>query len=163
MDRAAISELAKAKEAYVKELVSADKSLVMRYIAKKVEEKFGKALAPHKLRAAFLEAGGTIQPRGAKRGKRTQEAAASKETSSEPERRRRGRRKADKTANKAVAALENLGKHIVVIHNGDTPEVKEFTSPDKARAFLESKLSAGVPASALGYYARQALEVTVGI
>jgi hypothetical protein len=46
MDRAAISELAKAKEAYVKELVSADKSLVMRYIAKKVEEKFGKALAP---------------------------------------------------------------------------------------------------------------------
>jgi hypothetical protein len=164
MDRAAISELAKAKEAYVKELVSADKSLVMRYIAKKVEEKFGKALAPHKLRAAFLEAGGAIQPRGAKRGKRTQEAAAtSKITASEPERRRKGRRKADKATNKAVAALENLGKHIVVIRNGDTPEVKEFTSPDKARAFLENKLSAGVPASALGYYAREALEVTVGI
>jgi hypothetical protein len=165
VDRAAISELAKAKAAYVKELVTVDKSSVMRFIAKKVEEKFGKTLAPEKLRAAFIEAGGVIQPPGRTRATKDAPAAKSKDTAptAKTERRKPGRRKADKAAAKAVTALSNLGQHIVVIHNGDTPEVQEFSTPEKARAFLSETLSTGTPASAVGYYTRQTIEITVGI
>lgn len=156
-------ELVNAKIAYVKELVGADKTLLMFAVAKKVKEKFNESLAPDKLRAAFVEAGGTVGKPGQRAKTSNDSNNTTPQAEPKPQRRKAGRRRADKAANKAVAALENLRKHIVVIRNGDTPEVREFASPDKARAFLESKLSAGVSASALGYYSRQALEVTVGI
>lgn len=156
-------ELVNAKIAYVKELVGADKTLLMFAVAKKVKEKFNESLAPDKLRAAFVEAGGTVGKPGQRAKSPDESAKTTQQAEPKPQRRKAGRRRADKAATKAVAAFENLGKHIVVIRNGGVPEVKEFTSPDKARAFLEDKLAAGVPASALGYYARESLEVTVGI
>lgn len=155
-------ESVKAKIAFVKETVAAGKSLLMNAVAKKVREKFNESLAPDKLRAAFLEAGGTIGKPGRPKNPYGK-AATAQPAEPKPERRKARRRRADKSATKAVAALQNLDKHIVVIRNGDTPEVHEFKTPDKAKSFLTDKLAKGIPACALGYYSRQALEVTVGI
>ncbi|GIK52179.1 MAG: hypothetical protein BroJett014_11520 [Planctomycetota bacterium] len=156
-------ELVNAKIDYVRELVGADQTLLMFAVAKKVKEKFNESLAPDKLRAAFVEAGGTVGKPGQRAKSPGESAKTTQQAEPKPQRRKSGRRRADKAAAKARVALENLGKHIVVIRNGDAPEVKEFTSPDKAREFLQAKLSAGVPASALGFYSREPLEITVGI
>lgn len=157
------SELVSAKVAFVKETVSADKSLLMYAVAKKVKEKFGETLAPDKLRVAFLEAGGAIKPRN--RRKPAYETAAEKTVETAPRSNRRavGRRRADKASAEAVRTLVNLGRYIVVVRNGDAPEIHEFDSPAKAKEFLSGKLTAGVPASALAFYSREALQLSVGI
>lgn len=153
-----------AKLAYVKELVTADKSMSMFAVAKKVEEKFSEALAPDKLRAAFLEHGGTISPRRAKNKAGTQSPADTQlEASPKVAKRTSGRRKADKLAAKAERALAELGKHIVVVRTTDGSEVHEFASRETARQFLSDQLSAGVPASSFGFYERESLALTIGI
>lgn len=155
-------KLVQAKVAFVKELVEANRSLLMYAVAQEIQHKFGETLAPDKLRAAFLEAGGTITKRGAKR-KAASPVQEHSENALEPARRKPGRRKADKVAARSVRALANLQKHIVVVRTSDVPEVHEFTSPDEAKSSLFSKLSAGVPASALGFYVREPLQLTIGI
>lgn len=157
-------ELVGAKLAYVKELVTADKSLLMYAVAKKVQKKFNESLAPDKLRAAFLESGGTITPRGARRKVKQKSCAVEKpQVAPKPDVRKPGRREADRVATRSVLALAELEKHIVVVRSGDVPEVHEFASHDQAKSFLSGKLSDGVSASALGYYVREPLQLTVGI
>ncbi|MBP9890319.1 MAG: hypothetical protein KBG84_00310 [Planctomycetes bacterium] len=157
-------ELVGAKLSYVKELVTADKSLLMYAVAKKVQKKFNESLAPDKLRAAFLESGGTIMRRGAKRKVNGQRSASEKpQGAPKPDKRKPGRREADKVAARSVRALDELEKHVVVVRSGDVPEVHEFASQDRAKSFLSGKLSDGVSASALGYYVREPLLLTIGI
>lgn len=157
-------KLVAAKVAYVKELVGADKSLLMYAVAQEVQHKFGETLAPDKLRAAFLEAGGTITRRGAKRKAENQSPVSDRpQLAAKRSKRMPGRRNEDKVAAQSVHALADLEKHIVVVRVGDVPEVHEFASQDQAKSFLSSRLSGGVPASALGFYVREPLQLTIGI
>lgn len=157
-------KLVQAKVDYVKELVGANKAMLMYGVQQEVQHKFGETLAPDKLRAAFLQAGGTIGKRG---GRRKAEAEtlvdvkpvlAAKTTKRKP-----GRRRADKVAAQSVRVLTELGKHIVVVRTEDVPEVHEFASQDEAKSFLSGQLSDGVPASALGFYVREPLQLSIGI
>jgi hypothetical protein len=157
-------ELVGAKLAYVKELVTADKSLLMFAVAKKVQEKFNESLAPDKLRAAFLESGGTITARGAKRKvKRQSSSGEQSQGAPKADKRKSGRREADKVAAQSLRAIAELEKHIVVVRAGEFTEAHEFASQDEAKNFLSGKLSSGVPASALGYYVREPMQLMVGI
>lgn len=160
-------ELVSAKLNYVKELVAADNSLLMYAVAKKVHEKFGESLAPDKLREAFLQSGGTIGRRGPKRIARQAEVAnpanESPKVSSTAEMRKPGRRRTDTAAAHAAHALSQFAKHIVVVRANGASEVHEFASPDDARKFLSRKLEDGVQPGVLGFYAREPLQLVVGI
>jgi len=176
-------ELAKAKADYALEVTKADAELSMTAVGKKVIEKFGKSLAPNKLRAAFLEGGGTIQPRGKKRragnpgarvgalpkrasaGLKTKRKKASKQTGKSAARkshRAAGRRKADKAAARTTRALNEAHKHMVVIQAGDL-QLQGFNSAEQAKQFISAELANGTPVAGISFYTRQPIEVSVGI
>ncbi len=158
-------EAAKAKADYALEITKAEPTLTMTVVGKKVLEKFGQSLAPNRLRAAFLEGGGTIQPRKKRRAskpKLTVESSPVQRERAIQGKRGPGRRKADKTVARINRALNALEKHVVVLKANDT-QVHEFNSAEQAKRFVEGKLSEGVAVSAIGFYTRQPLQVSVGI
>jgi len=138
--------------------------MLMYGVQQEIQHKFGETLAPDKLRAAFLEAGGTISKRGGRR-KAKAETPVDEQPVLAPKtaKRKPGRRKADKVAAQSVRVLAELSKHIVVVRTGDVPEVHEFASQDEAQNFLSGRLSGGVPASAIGFYVRDPLQLSIGI
>lgn len=158
-------ELAKAKADYALEVTKAEPTLTMMAVGEKVVEKFGRTLAPYKLREAFLKGGGTIQPRRRRRADKprlTVESSPVQREQAIQSNRGPGRRKADRAASDNNRVLNSLEKHVVVLKSGDT-RVHEFGSAEQAKRFVAGKLAEGVAVSAIGFYTRQPLEVNVGI
>jgi hypothetical protein len=161
-------ELAKAKANYALEVTKAEPTLTMMAVGKKVIEKFGQSLAPYRLREAFLEGGGAIQPRKKKAAGSPKSTASTVETStvrrerSVQGKRDPGSRKADEAAARVKRTLNALEKHVVVLKADDT-QVHEFSSAEQAKRFVAGKVSEGVAVSAIGFYTRQPLEISIGI
>jgi hypothetical protein len=140
-------ELAKAKADFAFEVTKAEPTLTMMAVGKKVIEKFGQSLAPYRLREAFLEGGGTIQPRkkrAASPSPRSGAVGASLAPFERDTQRKRdpGRRKADKAATRIARTLNALEKHVVVL-KADNTEVHEFGSAEQAKRFVAAKVSDG--------------------
>ncbi|MCB9932026.1 MAG: hypothetical protein H6841_01235 [Planctomycetes bacterium] len=139
------------KQEFVAELVKGNPDITMNEAGKKVRTRFGTQLAFDKLKEAFKNAGGKVGKPGRRKGSRKHVD------------RRHGRRAADQAYVKISRTLQGMPRHVVIMHVKGLIDTSEFQSKDQAVAFARSQMLAGVPASDIAYYTRQALEISVGI
>lgn len=142
------------KQARVEELHKKQPDLTMNQVGKIVRQEFGTQLAFPKLKEIWEKIGGKIEMRG----RRAQAASAGG-----PNRRKPGRRKADKVAAKVQRTLGSLPQHVVVVRGDHGPETHEFNSREDATEFTRKQIESGVATSAIAYYQRQPMAVQIGI
>lgn len=142
------------KQARVAEIHKQQPALSMNQVGKIVRKEFGTQLAFPKLKEIWEKLGGKIEMRG----RRAQAAAVGV-----PNRRKPGRRKADKVAARVQRTLGTLPQHVVVVRGGHGPETHEFNSREDATEFTRKQIESGVATSAIAYYQRQPMEVQIGI
>ncbi len=148
------SENTHKKQARVEEIHKKQPELTMNQVGKIVRQEFGTQLAFPKLKEIWQRIGGKIEMRG----RRAQAAAAGI-----PNRRKPGRRKADKVAAKVQRTLGSLPQHVVVVRGQAGPETHEFADRQSATEFTRRQIEGGVATSAIAYYQRQPMEVQIGI
>jgi hypothetical protein len=146
------SETTKAKQDFVAQYVSANKTASMNEAGKAVVAKFGSQLSFDKLKQAFTGAGGKVGKPGRKPKARAR-----------VESRKIGRRSSDVAAARATKMLKDMPAHVVVMHVSRNVETTEFGTRDQAVDFARRQLLAGIPASKIAYYTRQPLQIQLGI
>lgn len=163
-------ELANQKAAYIGELLKDDPKLTLLAVRKKVQDKFHSMLNFKRAREAFIAAGGKVRAKHSSKRRRKNAAGASealpKRGPGRPpntERRKPGRRAADKSNAETVGNLGRLGTHLVVITTEGQPLLRDFPKRDEAVAFIEKQLSVGTPPGAVAHYERQLVKVNLSI
>jgi hypothetical protein len=148
------SENTVKKQARVDAIHKQQPELTMNQVGKIIRKEFGTQLAFPKLKEVWERIGGKIEMRG----RRAQAASGGV-----PNRRKPGRRKADKVAARVQRTLGSLPQHVVVVRGNAGPETHEFSTREAATDFTRRQIESGVATSAIAYYQRQPMEVQIGI
>jgi hypothetical protein len=141
------------KQARVEDIHKQQPQLTMNQVGKIIRKEFGTQLAFPKLKEIWERIGGKIEMRG----RRAQAAGHG------PNRRKPGRRQADKVAAKVQRTLGSLPQHVVVVRGPNGPETNEFADRQAATDFTRRQIESGIATSAIAYYQRQPMEVQIGI